>query len=292
MAATKSFPPIEPSQMTKDFPRNSMKTPSPSLLRSKGFTLMEILVVIAIILVLAAIAFPVISSVQNRANKVWVMNNMKQLGAALASYASQNDGQLPAEDAKGIDTWSAAAKPESAKAWYNALPVILSHKSVAQYASNPHAYYSKENMIFVPGAKYPDTDQKFAMPLFAIAINTKLQRKDASGEKSVRLSQITNPSRTVAFLEQGIKGEVKAMAQQPKYDGSPKGSAKSFVARYNGVGVLTFIDGHAETIEGSDILEENGQFRFPVQPGDIIWCKTPEEDPNKGGTAPAQHGSN
>ncbi len=255
-------------------------TPRKSL-RSLGFTLMEILVVIAIILVLAAIAFPVFATVRNRADKATAMNNMRQLGSAAGAYTSQNDGQLPAEDAKGTDTWASAALPENAKAWYNSLPIILSNKSVAQYASNPQAYYSKENLLFIPGAKYPESEKKLAAPLFAIAINTKLQRKSETGDKTARLAQITNPARTVLFLEQGLKGEPKAMAQQPKYDGSPKGSAKSFVARYNGFGVVTFIDGHAEVIEGKDILEENGQFKHPLQPGDIIWCKTIEEDPNK-----------
>lgn len=246
-----------------------------------AFTLMEILVVIAIILVLAAIAFPVFATVQNRANKATALNNMRQLGSAAGAYTSQNDGQLPAEDGKGTDTWASAALPENAKAWYNSLPIILSNKSVAQYASNPQAYYSKENLLFIPGAKYPESEKKLAAPLFAIAINTKLQRKSETGDKTARLSQITNPARTVLFLEQGIKGEEKAMAQQPKYDGSPKGSAKSFVARYNGFGVVTFVDGHAEVIEGKDILEENGQFKFPLQPGDVIWCKSIEENPNK-----------
>ena len=246
---------------------------------------MEILVVIAIILVLAAIAFPVFATVQNRANKAVAMNNMRQLGSASGAYTSQNDGLLPAEDAKGTDNWGSAALPENAKAWYNSLPVILSHKSVAQYASNPQAFYSKENLLFLPGAKYPETDSKLAQPLFAIAINTKLQRKakdTGTEDKSARLSQITSPSRTVLFLEQGLKGEEKAMKQQPKYDGSPKGSAKSFVARYNGFGVLCFVDGHVELVEGKDILTETGDFHYKDrQPGDIVWTKTPEEDPNK-----------
>ncbi len=246
-----------------------------------AFTLMEILVVIAIILVLAAIAFPVFATVQNRANKAVALNNMRQLGSAAGAYTSQNDGQLPAEDGKGTDTWASAALPENARAWYNSLPIILSNKSVAQYASNPQAYYSKENLLFIPGAKYPESEKKLAAPLFAIAINTKLQRKSETGDKTARLAQITNPARTVLFLEQGLKGEPKAMAQQPKYDGSPKGSAKSFVARYNGFGVVTFVDGHADMIEGKDILEENGQFKFPLQPGDVIWCKSIEENPNK-----------
>ena len=256
---------------------------------SRAFTLMELLVVIAIILVLAAIAFPVYGTVQRRANKAVAMNNMKQLAAANATYTTQNDGQFPAEDAVGIDTWGAAANPESGKTWYNALPVILGHKSVAQYATKPDAFYSKENILFLPGATYPPANKRLAMPLFAIEINTKLQRKEhvgvgghnsGVGEKMVRLSQIQYPSRTVLFLEQGIKGETPAMAQQAKYDGSCKGSAKSFVARYNGVGVLVFVDGSAETVDGSDILEPNGQFKFPIQPGDIHWCRSAEEDPN------------
>ena len=264
-----------------------MKLTPRASLRSLGFTLMEILVVIAIILVLAAIAFPVFATVQSRANKAVAMNNMKQLGSASGAYTSQNDGLLPAEDSKGTDNWASAALPENAKAWYNALPVLLNHKSVAQYASNPQAYYSKENLLFLPGAKYPESEKKLVAPLFAIAINTKLQRKDKSKEgtteeKSARLSQITNPARTVLFLEQGLKNEDKAMKQQPKYDGSPKGSAKSFVARYNGLGALCFVDGHVDFVEGKDILTETGDFPYKDrQPGDIIWTKTPEEDPNK-----------
>ena len=260
-----------------------MKPTSPASNRTTGFTLMEILVVVAIILVLAAIAFPVFATVQNRANKAIALNNMRQLGSAAGAYSSQNDGLLPAEDSKGTDTWATAALPDNSRAWYNALPVILGHKSVAQYASTPASFYSKENILFLPAAPYPETDKKLAAPLFAIAINTKLQRKDASGEKSARLAQITNPARTVLFLEQGMKGEPKAMPQQPKYDGSPKGSAKSFVARYNGFGVLTFVDGHAELVEGKDVLEENGQFKWPLQPGDILWGKSTEdnENPNK-----------
>jgi type II secretory pathway pseudopilin PulG len=248
---------------------------------------MEILVVIAIILVLAAIAFPVLSEIQRRANKQVALRNMNQLGAAAGTYTAENSNTLPAEDAKGTDTWGAAANPENANAWYNVLPRRLGNKGVDQYASNPQAFYSKENILYLPGALYPETDKKLARPMFAIAINTKLQRRetDEKGEKGekppAKLSQITHPARTVLFLEQGLPNEKKAMAQQSKYDGSPKGSAKSFVARYGNVGVVTFVDGHAETIDGTDILEENGQFKFPLQPGDIIWCKTPEENPNK-----------
>lgn len=250
--------------------------------QATAFTLMEILVVVAIILVLAAIAFPVYQSIQMRAHKAVALNNMRTLTSAVATYAAQNDGALPDEDAKGPDTWQAAAMKESEKAWYNALPRLLGRKGVGDFASTPRDYYTKENLLFLPGAKYPETDRKLVNPLFAIAMNTKLQRTDEDGKKStVKMTQITNPSRTVLFLEQGLPGEEKGAAIQSKkdYDGSPKGSAKSMAGRYSGSGILTFMDGHADVVQVKDLLTETGRFPFPQI--DIVWTRTPEEDPNK-----------
>ena len=262
-----------------------IQRPPLSYKTSRGFTLMEILVVVAIILVLAAIALPVVSSVKMRANKANAMSNMRQLGAGFLTYASQNDGTLPSEDSKGTDTWSNAAKPENQKAWYNCVPQLLGSKGVGDFANNPRDYYTKANLLFLPGATYPDNEKRLVAPLFAIAVNTKIHRKDDEGKKNpVKLSQITVPSRTVLFLEQGIHGKEKASITQPKYDGTCKGSAKSFVTRYGGQGVLTFLDGHAETFEITDLLTETGKIIYngPGQPGSVIWCRTPEEDPNKG----------
>ena len=224
------------------------------------------------------IILPVLSMIKMRADRAEALNRMNQLGAAAANYMAENAGALPATGSKSTNSWADAASPENANAWYNVLPGKLGHKGVDQYAAYPQAFYSHENILFLPGAVYPESDKKLARPFFAIAINAKLQPE---GEKPVKLAQITHPARTVLLLEQGLPKEPKAMAQQPKYDGSPSGSAKSFVARYRGVGLVTFVDGHAEYVDGKDVLEENGQFKFPVEPGNIIWSKTPEENPNK-----------
>jgi len=241
---------------------------------------MELLVVIAIILVLAVIAFPAFNVIRQKANKNTALGAMRNLGSAANNYAAQNDGVYPAEDSKGSDTWSNAADPANAKAWYNALPKQLGAKTVGDYVSNPRAFYTKENILFFPGAIYPETDKKLAHPLFAVAINTKLQRKDEEGKKApLRMATITSPSKTVLFLEQGLPSEKKSVPQQSKYDGSPKGSAKSFVGRYGGQGILTFVDGHAESMDPKETLTETGAFPFPDPP--IIWTRSADENPNK-----------
>jgi hypothetical protein len=68
--------------------------------------------------------------------------------------------------------------------------------------------------------------------------------------------------------------------RKSNYDGAPKGSAKSFVGRYGGVGFIVFVDGHIDEFKPSELLTETGEFPFPPA-GGVIWCRTPEEDPNK-----------
>lgn len=248
--------------------------------RKSAFTLMELLVVIAIIMVLAAIAFPVFATVQMRSNKATAMNMMKQLTGAAITYAAQNNAELPKEDSKGTDTWQAAADPENSQAWYNALPKLMGKKPVGEYVNDPRAFYTKDNLLYLPGATYPENDKKLVRPLFAVAINTKLQRKDEGGKKPpLRMANIAEPARTVLFLEQGLPGEKKAHGTQSKYDGSAKGSARSFVARYGETGLISFVDGHVEEVKGKDLLTETGKFPFP--PEGIVWTRSADEDPNK-----------
>ncbi len=60
-----------------------------------GFTLIELLVVISIIALLAGIALPVFSQVQERAAQTKDLSNAKQIGLACKLYATDNDGKFP-----------------------------------------------------------------------------------------------------------------------------------------------------------------------------------------------------
>ncbi|MBX3095638.1 MAG: prepilin-type N-terminal cleavage/methylation domain-containing protein [Fimbriimonadaceae bacterium] len=64
-------------------------------MRRKGFTLIEVLVVIAIIAILAAFLFPVFAKAKARSKQTACLSNMKQIGTAFALYMSDTDDLFP-----------------------------------------------------------------------------------------------------------------------------------------------------------------------------------------------------
>ena len=66
-----------------------------------GFTLIEVLVVIAIIGLLIAILIPVLSKVRQSAKVTICQSNMRQLCGLIQAYTTDNSGNFPAAPAMG-----------------------------------------------------------------------------------------------------------------------------------------------------------------------------------------------
>ena len=84
-----------------------MPNPLRSSRVSHGFTLIEVLVVVAIIALLVAILLPALSRARANARNTLDLSNQKQFGLAMQQFASRNGGLLPAGgDINGRDHWT------------------------------------------------------------------------------------------------------------------------------------------------------------------------------------------
>jgi prepilin-type N-terminal cleavage/methylation domain-containing protein len=95
-----------------------------------AFTLIELLVVISIIAILAGIALPVFSQVQERGAQTKTLSNGKQIGLACKLYATDHDGRFPTYtlDADGNPTTAQVSDANAAFA--QLFPDYLSTESI------------------------------------------------------------------------------------------------------------------------------------------------------------------
>jgi prepilin-type N-terminal cleavage/methylation domain-containing protein/prepilin-type processing-associated H-X9-DG protein len=260
-----------------------------------GLTLIEILVVVAVIAVLAAVVLPVLARAKIPAQRVRCLNTQRNYYLALRNYVDhEENGLLPREGyhALGsvfINNWSSIAggrrmpngRRESDDAWYNALPPLLDRKPSAFYADPRYrqAFYDNDNFIHCPSARFPSeaTRLAFQFALFSMAMNSQLtQYGEGPSVSFSRIEQHRRVSDVVLFLDNRLEGEPKVHpAQDGVMLGQPSAYATRFSARHGGAGNLTFADGHGQSFAGRKVVQtdpSNPLVGGPILPPvDIVW---------------------
>ena len=132
----------------------------------RGFTLVELLVVMAIIAILASLLLPALARAKEQANRTACLSNLKQWGLGLTMYLDDNNQIFPdfsiANTTPGAPSgydqdnihWSDlaifAAGGYGNSAWFNALPPYVAQNALWQYAANPTNFVNGRSIFNCP----------------------------------------------------------------------------------------------------------------------------------------------
>jgi len=230
--------------------------------RRAGFTLIELLVVIAIIAILAALLLPALARAKVESQKIYCMNNNRQLDVAWLMYAHDNadylipnqneyapeDGQAPGSWCCGFLDWTATTTDNT----NTSLLLNSTNAILAQYFS------SQRNIYLCPADNYVSPAQSAAgwsRRARSVAMNYNMgpgtpERPDKSGGDAtlyVKMSDMRKCPPSWAFVFGDEQGDALNDAVMFIYLLLNDGGWEDLPASYhNQACCFAFADGHSE----------------------------------------------
>lgn len=251
----------------------------------RAFTLLELLVVMTIIAVLAALLLPALNQAKHAARRASCQNVQRHWGLALSLYQEENGDALPllSQGVGGpMNDWVQVTSVQSGAYWYNELPRSIGLRGAADYATDRPVFYQKDSLFHCPAALIPTDASAQGGALFSLAMNSKL---GSTPGRPVRGTSVQQPTATVVFLENRLMGEAKVDPNQADSDlGIPVSYATRFAARHVDAGNMVFVDGHVEAFKGNKVVETrpgHPNRGKAIQPQlQVIWTADPFANPN------------
>lgn len=223
-----------------------------SLKATDGFSLLELLVVLAVMALLAALLFPALSRAKSKGQRTTCMSNLRQINLGVRMYSDDANDAAPSPGAAAVTAT-------------NLTPIYIGYKALMkQYVGLKGASSSQDRLFacpadaFYPNWVFPGAAQPFhfvqksihdepsfdfSSYLFNGGDNSTRKLNTNSftfpGLTGVRLSAVKHPSRTALVME------CSAIAPWSWHAPSSHGLAHQDGTLYNDSrNVVSFVDGH------------------------------------------------
>ena len=262
--------------------------------KGRGFTLVELLVVIGIIALLIAILLPALNKAREQSRLIKCLSNLKQIGLACTTYTAENKGYIvPADVVDGT------ADEGHGRIWNDTWVTILVAKKYLDYPRglNDTDPPPSDNVFHCPSGILEESN------ISSIDTGQPTSRKDQSGAKGYKHKSMAPnglepglrvfawyglnatsahnstsiPCRRVIVDANGIQGFTKITQVKRSsefvfaFDGvlglnHQSTNANRLNARHNKLSVtnILFFDGHAESFKTKDLPGGDGDANQPT----------------------------
>lgn len=225
--------------------------------KPQGFSLLELLIVIAIIVILVSLALPTLAIAKESARAIKCRNNLYQISVASTSYSSDHNGHVPS-----FVNWLST---KIGRIETGTLYSYVGHRGTYMCPtekSTMHEKKDKNGFVEAPRPPVPGLRDRFRMKRhprdFSYAMNCGICH-------NTKLSDFKQPSTTVLYIE----AEMDPMdySGQTGLSNGRRGENRSILTqRHKGQGHIVFSDMHVEKLAQKQFHQrsKNPLFWFPT----------------------------
>jgi prepilin-type N-terminal cleavage/methylation domain-containing protein/prepilin-type processing-associated H-X9-DG protein len=273
--------------------------------RKRGFTLVELLVVVAIIAILAAILFPIFLAARARGRTVYCMANLKQFAGAFSMYQGDYESKFPTTTWPGFPggvmqisfspTWFTTKMGQYS--WPRTIDPYLQKGSIVGYQMKGCFLCKDRERRWADMPMYPDP-HSYGYNFLYLGIPFKrwdTKRWDADGKNPYRnqefratapkLGRLRKPAETIVLVDNYSAWAFPPYNNQSSPAPIPGTGNMHIRPRHSGKTNILWADGHCSQLKTKELVTLNQWFgvkKDPVEDVGTVPAIIPDTPPSPG----------